>query len=143
MRSSTRGARAGEERRRDERVMLRADSARRPWSQISAWPPLPPGAWLRPPANPLPFPLEEPNFRLYAFARHALWHGVRELGLEPGDEILMPAYSHGSEVEALLRAGLKLSFYGGRGDLSPDEGELGSLIGPRTRALFVIHYLGF
>ena len=123
--------------------MLRGDGARRSWPQVSAWPPLPPGAWLRPPASPLPFPLEEPGFRLYAFARHALWHGVRALGLEPGDEVLMPAYNHGSEVEALLRAGLKPSFYGGGEDLSPGEEELESLAGPRTRALYVIHYLGF
>jgi CelD/BcsL family acetyltransferase involved in cellulose biosynthesis len=110
---------------------------------ISAWPPLPPGVWLRPPVPALPFPLEERNFRLYAFARHGLWHGVRSLGLGSGDEVLMPAYNHGSEVEALLRAGVDLRFYGARGDLAPDECELDSLAGPRTRALYLIHYLGF
>jgi perosamine synthetase len=123
--------------------VLRRDSAGGPWPQVSAWPPLPPGAWLRPPASPLPFPLEEPGYRLYAFARHALWHGVRALGLGPGDEVLMPAYNHGSEVEALLRAGVEPRFYAGRADLSPDEAELGSLAGPRTRALYIIDYLGF
>lgn len=115
----------------------------RPPPMLSAWPPLPPGVWLRPPARLLPFPLEEPGYRTYAFARHALWHGVQALGLRRGDEVLMPAYNHGSEVEALLRAGLQPAFYEGGSDLSPDERELESCIGARTRALYVIHYLGF
>ncbi len=60
-----------------------------------------------------------------------------------GDEILVPAYNCGSEVEALTRAGFACRFYEGNHDLEPDENELDALLGPRVRALYVIHYLGF
>jgi CelD/BcsL family acetyltransferase involved in cellulose biosynthesis len=124
---------------RSPRHVLRA--ARAP--VISVWPPLPPGVWARPAVAVLPYPLEEPNHRPYAFARQALAHGVRALGLGGGDEVLMPAYNHGSEVEALLKAGMELRFYLGAPDLAPVEAELDSLLSPRTRALYLIHYFGF
>ena len=114
-----------------------------PAARVSVWPPLPPDVWLRRPAEAVPYPLGRPNYRPYAFARHALWHGVRALGLGPGDEVLMPAYNHGSEVEALLKVGVSLRFYAGAADLAPVDAELDSLTGPRTRALYLIHYLGF
>lgn len=110
---------------------------------LDVWPPLPPGAWLRRPERTLPFPLGSHGCTLFARARHALRHAVPALGLEPGDELLVPAYHHGSEVEALVRAGLECRFYDGDGALAPDEAELEALLGPRTRALYLVHYLGF
>lgn len=110
---------------------------------ISVWPPLPPGVYVRRPAERLPFPLAEPTCSLFARARHALWQGVQALGLAPGDEVLVPAYHHGSEIEALARAGLALRFYDATPTLAPDEDELESLLGPRVRALHLTHYLGF
>ena len=68
---------------------------------LSAWPPLRPSAWLRPPTAHLPFPLEEPRAHRFALGRVALLHGVRALGLSEGDEVLVPAYHHGSEIQAL------------------------------------------
>ena len=95
------------------------------------------------PAQSLPFPLEDSRCRLYALGRTALWHGVRSLGLAEGDEALVPAYHHGSEIEALVRAGVRCRFYEARDDLQPNHGELESLLGERTRALMLVHYLGF
>jgi dTDP-4-amino-4,6-dideoxygalactose transaminase len=110
---------------------------------LEAWPPLPPGAWLRRPAARMPYPLEEPSCTFYSRARHALFLGLRALGLERGDEVLMPAYHHGSEVEAAIRAGASCVFYEGSERLEPDLEELEGLVGPRTRALHLTHYLGF
>jgi CelD/BcsL family acetyltransferase involved in cellulose biosynthesis len=110
---------------------------------LSVRPPLPPGTLARRPADVLPFPLSGARCFLYARARHALYTGVLALGLEAGDEVLLPAYHHGSEVEALLQAGLVPRWYAGGPDLQPDEAELERLVGPRTRALYAIHYLGF
>jgi dTDP-4-amino-4,6-dideoxygalactose transaminase len=112
-------------------------------SQLGVWPPLPPHVYLRSPAPRLPFPFEEPGCRLFRKARHALHHGVRALGLGDGDEVLMPAWHHGSEVEALLRAGITPRFYEGGPGLEPDADELEGLLGPHVRALYLIHYLGF
>jgi CelD/BcsL family acetyltransferase involved in cellulose biosynthesis len=61
----------------------------------------------------------------------------------PGDEILAPAYHHRAEIDALIRAGLDVVFYGAGGDLAPDQQELKDLAGPRCRALMVVHVLGF
>jgi dTDP-4-amino-4,6-dideoxygalactose transaminase len=111
--------------------------------RLSLWPGLPLDAYRRPDAATLPFPLGEENCRVFLRARHGLWHGVKAIGLVPGDEVLVPAYHHGSEVEALLRAGLRPRFFEANDTLEPDEGELESLLGPNVRALFLIHYLGF
>ena len=111
--------------------------------RLTATPPLPPGVYRRPPIVPNPFPLSEEQCRLFARARHGLWHAVRVLGLQAGDEVLVPAYHHGSEIEALTQAGLLCRFYGSGSRLEPDEADLAELIGPRTRALYLIHYLGF
>lgn len=109
---------------------------------LSVFPPMPPGVWARRPARSLPFPLGEPSCRLYARARQALCNGVRALGLGPGDEVLVPAYHHGSEVEALERAGLRCRFYDVGPGLEPDAADLDALVGERTRALQIVHYLG-
>ena len=69
-------------------------------------PPLPPDAYIRRPARELPFPLGEPTCRLFERARHGLRHAVDALGLTAGDEVIVPAYHHGSEIEVLERAGL-------------------------------------
>lgn len=111
-------------------------------SRLAVWPPLPPALYLRRPPAP-PFPLGAPGAVLFARARHGLYVGVQALGLMPGDEVLVPAYHHGSEVEALLRAGIRVIFYEATDTLAPDEGELEALVGSQTRALYLIHYLGF
>jgi dTDP-4-amino-4,6-dideoxygalactose transaminase len=106
-------------------------------------PPLSLGVYTRRRADRIPFPLEEPGCVLFERARHGLWHGLRALGLGGGDEVLVPAYHHGSEVETLVRAGLTCRFYEATETLAPDERELEALLRPRTRALHLIHYLGF
>jgi len=111
--------------------------------KLSVWPPLPPGAYLRRQAAELPFPLREPNCAVFHEARHGLWQGARAL-LRSGDRVLVPAYHHGSEVEALARAGARIEFYEGTDRLEPDETELEALLrGPGARALHLTHYLGF
>jgi dTDP-4-amino-4,6-dideoxygalactose transaminase len=69
--------------------------------------------------------------------------GIRALGLKPGDEILTPAYHHGSEIEALMRAGIVCRFYDIGHRLEPNREELDALLGPRVRALHLTHFLGF
>jgi dTDP-4-amino-4,6-dideoxygalactose transaminase len=110
---------------------------------LVAMPPLPPAVWLRRARPALPYPLGEAGCRLFARARQGLFLGVAALGLVPGDEVLAPAYHHGSEIEALERAGLRCRFYEVGERLEPDEGALESLLTARTRALHIVHYLGF
>jgi dTDP-4-amino-4,6-dideoxygalactose transaminase len=112
-------------------------------TMLMALAPLPPRTWLGRRRAGLPFPLEEPGCRLYARGRHALAVGVRTLGIGPGDEVLAPAYHHGSEIEALERTGVRCVFYEPNARLEPDPEELDALRGDATRALHLIHHLGF
>lgn len=109
---------------------------------LSIWPPMPFNIYARRPQKRLPFPLEEPGCRIFSLARQGLFMGVKSLGLQPGDEVLVPAYNHGSEVEALVRVGISCRFYGAGPRLEPDEKDLEALLGTRVRALYLIHYLG-
>ena len=111
---------------------------------LEVLPPLSPTVYLRRPARERPpFPLGEPGLVLYSRARHGIYTALRHLGLGPDDEVLAPAYHHGSEIEAVVSAGLACRFYEGTERLEPEEAELESLLGPRVRVLHVTHYLGF
>ncbi len=55
----------------------------------------------------------------------------------------MPAYHQGPEIEVLLRSGLVCRFYDAGPILQPDAEELEALLGPRVRALYLVHHLGF
>ena len=108
--------------------------------RLTPWVPLAPDAWGRPPLSRLPFPLEEPGHRVFAFGRQALWHGIAALGLGPGARVLAPAWHHGSEIDVLLRRGCTVDLYDG---VHPDPAELEGLLTPETRALQLVHPLGF
>jgi dTDP-4-amino-4,6-dideoxygalactose transaminase len=89
-----------------------------------------------------PFPFSAPRTREFYFARNAVFHGVGLLGLQ-GAEILVPAYHHGVEVEALEAAGARLRFVRVDARMRLDLEDLQRRVGPRTRAVYVIHYAGF
>lgn len=110
--------------------------------RVIVWPPLPLDVYNRRPASRLPWPLEEPTCRLFSRARQGLFAAVKAIGLVPGDEVLVPAYHHGSEIEALARAGLSCRFYDAGENLEPVEDELEDLLTERVRALYLTHYLG-
>lgn len=110
---------------------------------ISVWPPIPPSVIVRRPRSQLPFPLDRSGCRLFLRARHGLWQALRGHELEAGDEVLVPEFHHGSEVEALIRAGLQVRFYRCDERLEPDLEHLTSLHTARVRILYLIHYLGF
>jgi selenocysteine lyase/cysteine desulfurase len=97
--------------------------------------------WQRKPD--LPFPLSHPRIRKYRLGRNAVYHGAKALGLGAGDEVLFPAYHSGTEAAPLMFLGCRLHFYGVGEDLSLDLDEIESKIGPRTRAIYAIHFFGF
>jgi hypothetical protein len=93
-------------------------------------------------ARPPPFPFGAARTTRYYFARNAVWHGARFLGLE-GKEVLVPSYHHGVEVGALADAGVVPRFVRVDARMRLDLDDLEARIGPRTRAIYVIHYAGF
>lgn len=88
------------------------------------------------------FPFNAPHVRYFYFARNALWEACRLMELA-GGEVIVPAYHHGVEIETLVAAGVRPVFYpvGRQWDVDLDGVE--RLIGPNTRALYMIHYAGF
>lgn len=87
-------------------------------------------------------PFAAANVRYFYFARNAVWLTVKMLGLDQG-EVLVPAYHHGVEVEALLDAGAQVKFYRVGAKWDVDLNDVEKQIGPKTRALYLIHYAGF
>ena len=87
-------------------------------------------------------PFAAAQVHYYYFARNALWHSVKALGLT-GGEVLVPACHHGVEIEALVDAGARVTFYrvGSHWDVDLDDVE--KKIGRDTRALYLTHYAGF
>lgn len=87
-------------------------------------------------------PLSDPGAHYFFFARNAIWHTVKMLGLDRG-EVLVPSYHHGVEIEALIDAGAQVKFYriGKRFEL--DLVDVERKINARTTALYITHFAGF
>jgi len=107
--------------------------------RIRIHPPLSPAALTRPVADPPPFPLERPHL-LVSDARTAFAAAARAAGLVPGDVVLVPTALHPRRVDALRLAGLEPLEHPG---LFPSSAEVDALLGPRVRALVLVHHLGF
>lgn len=114
------------------------------WSRrLAIWPTLPLNVYFRSESPWLPYPLNDDGCRVFSRARHAIWNACRTLGLGKKDVVLVPAYHHGSEIEALLQAGVKIRYYELTGMLEPDTNSLETLLTPEVKVLYLIHYLGF
>jgi len=74
--------------------------------------------------------------------RSALQLAARVLGLE-GREVLVPAYHHGVEVDALLAAGAHPAFYAVGTRWTVDLEDLERRLGPRTAGVVLTHFAGF
>ncbi len=75
--------------------------------------------------------------------RGAIAAACGELGLGAGDEILVPAYNCGTEVDALLAAGAVVVLYRVDDQGGIDVEDLRRRMTSRTRAVYVIHYFGW
>lgn len=112
------------------------------WTYVPELPTLWPAMLGAEPQTSRFWPFAAPDVRYFYFARNALWLTVKVLGLDKG-EVLVPAYHHGVEIEALLDAGARVRFYrvGSRWDVDLEDVE--RKIGPQTTALYLTHYAGF
>lgn len=63
--------------------------------------------------------------------------------LRPGDEVLVPAYNCGSELDPLIHAGLTVVLYRVDRHACIDIQDLQRRAGVRTRAVYVTHYFGW
>lgn len=74
---------------------------------------------------------------------HALEMAALLLGIAPGDEVIVPAFTFVSSINAFVLRGAKPVFADVRADtLNLDERQLAGLITERTRAIVLVHYAG-
>ena len=84
-----------------------------------------------------------PRALLTTSCTHALEMAALLLDLQPGDEVIVPAFTFVSTVNAFALRGARPVFADIRPDtLNMDETRLESLVGPRTRAIVPVHYAG-
>ena len=76
-------------------------------------------------------------------ARTGIRRAVELIGLCHGDEVLVPSYNCGSEVDALICSGVKIVPYRVDRYCNIDIADLLSRITPNIKAIYVIHYFGF
>lgn len=79
----------------------------------------------------------------FFWARNAIYHALRALGIAPGDSVLVPAYICSAAVEPIEAYGAKADFFEMLSGCTPDLHDLESRIGERTRAILLVHYFGF
>jgi len=87
--------------------------------------------------------LDGPRVLLTSSCTHALEMSALLLGLKPGDEVIVPAFTYVSTANAFALHGARPIFADIRPDTcNIDEEKIEQLISPRTRALVVVHYGG-
>jgi perosamine synthetase len=90
----------------------------------------------------IPYPFNNPSLHYCYLARNGIYALAQHWQLAD-QEVLFPAYFHGVELEALLEAGAQLRFYPVRSGMRVEFEDVLSRISPKTRAIYLIHYLGF
>ena len=84
-----------------------------------------------------------PKALLTTSCTHALEMAALLLDIQPGDEVIIPAFTFVSTVNAFVLRGAKPVFVDVRSDtLNLDETKLESLLTPKTRAIIPVHYAG-
>ena len=99
------------------------------------------------PARPSLFPLDRlhaPATQLFYLARAGVYHALAHWLGPQGGVVLMPAYHHGVEVEAVRAAGGEIVFYRVDADMRIDlDDVVRRAAGRDVRVLYVTHYAGF
>src|ERR1051326_1477019 len=109
---------------------------------VPAFPTIGPEVLLRRRQAERHHPFNAANARYFFFARNAIWHAVKMLGLERG-EVLVPSYHHGVEIEALIDAGAQVKFYRIGEKCEVDFLDVQRKISQKTTALYLTHFAGF
>lgn len=79
----------------------------------------------------------------FFWARNALYHGLKALGVSPGAHVLLPAYLCRAAVEPFEAFGAEVEFYNVGRQCSASLAEIEAKIRPRTEVLLTVHYFGF
>ena len=87
--------------------------------------------------------LDAAQVRHVTSGRIAIALALREMGVGPGDLVLVPAYHSRSMIPPVLWRGATPLFYRVGADAMADIADITAKLGPRVKALMVTHYFGF
>ena len=90
----------------------------------------------------LPFPFNAKRIEYFYQCRAAIYAVARFWNLK-GAEVIFPSYCCGVDLNALLAAGVLPRFYPVHRSMDVDPNEVAALINRKTKAVYIIHYLGF
>ncbi len=90
----------------------------------------------------LPSPVKGRATTYHFWARNALYHGLRVLGLKAGDTVLVPAFHCRTVVEPILHYGCGVVFYNVQRNGKVDLEDIARKIDRQTKAIIAIHYFG-
>jgi len=101
------------------------------------------GSYLEAFENAMAQRLEVPYAFGCASGTDALVLALRAIGVKPGDEVIVPAFTFVATAEAIVRAGAEPRFV----DVDPkyfviDANHLPTVLSPRTRAIIAVHLFG-
>lgn len=89
------------------------------------------------------YPLNDPFTYLFFSARYAILAGLKALGVSSDQNILLPSYNCGTEIDPILDRQIKIKYYKVKPNLKIDLDDLSKQIDTSSAAILVIHYLGF
>jgi dTDP-4-amino-4,6-dideoxygalactose transaminase len=89
------------------------------------------------------YPLNHEKCFYFFSARYALAALIKASGFKNGDEILVPSYNCGVEIDPIIHYKVEPVFYKVNKDLSVEIDDLVKKITKNVRAILITHYLGF
>jgi len=89
------------------------------------------------------FPFNHKRCQYYFSARYALAGGLKAIGINPGEKVLIPSYNCGVELGPFYHFNIEPVFYKVDKNLRVDIEELVRIKDKNIKALMITHYLGF
>lgn len=87
--------------------------------------------------------LDGPQSQLTTSARGAIALALEQMGIGPGDEVLMPAYHCLAMRAPVEQRGARAVFYRSDQDLKIDLADLEAHLSPHSRCVITVHFFGF
>jgi perosamine synthetase len=116
-----------------------------PRSRVPVAPALSLASFLRAGGPPAPSILEAGDVRFVTSGRVAIALALRQMGVGPGDVVLVPSYHCASMIEPVVWAGATPLFYRIRPDTTVDLADIAAKAAatPNVKALMATNYYGF
>jgi dTDP-4-amino-4,6-dideoxygalactose transaminase len=89
------------------------------------------------------YPMNSKNIYLFFGARYAIWAGIKTLKISPDQNILMPSYNCGTEIDPILDQGIQIKYYRINRNMRVDVDDIKKQVDAQTAAIFITHYIGF